>query len=165
MTDKQKKLYLTIMVIVPFLLYSIYYYYQLIRKAPYQFAEFQSIQIHYQKPGLLGYRYDSSTGLYQYVEANGDTISKCLLFSVDTLQQFHRKLVEALFFDMPRQMQGKIPALSGAETPPSYFLKANYARKSWQICWNKYYDGKQIYSERLARLKKYFEVRLTDASR
>ena len=67
MSDRAKKIFLFLCIVVPFLLYSAYYYAHMIKNAPYKFSEFDHIRFEYGDGDTLMNQYDSRTGAYQYL--------------------------------------------------------------------------------------------------
>lgn len=123
MSDKAKKIFLAITIIVPFVLYCTYYYGKMIKNAPYKFAEFEYLELkagignHYEKT------YNSKTQVYQYVNLNDSLVNRKVKLSKDDLLYLHRKAAELGFWDWPSNM------LSNKEDSPRYYLEFVYQRK------------------------------------
>jgi len=75
MSDRFKKIFLGLCVIVPFFLYCVYYYSMVLKNAPYKFTEFVSMQFQYGPGDSLVNKYDSKTGIYQYVNAKDSLVT------------------------------------------------------------------------------------------
>src|SRR4051812_11040415 len=101
MTDRSKKIFLTICIVVPFLGYCIYYYSHMIKNAPYKFTEFDSFSIQYGPGDSLINKYDSKTGNYQYVNTHDSVIKMHLKLTRLELLYLHRKASELGFWDFP----------------------------------------------------------------
>ena len=123
MSNRAKKIFLAITIIVPFLLYCTYYYGKMIKNAPYKFAEFEYIELkagvgnHYEKV------YNSGTQDYQYLNLSDSLVHKKLKLTKDDLLFLHRKAAELGFWDWPEKMLGK------KEDSPKYYLEFAYQRK------------------------------------
>ncbi|RRN76550.1 hypothetical protein EIM50_24115, partial [Pseudoxanthomonas sp. SGD-10] len=67
MSNRTKKIFFALTIVVPFLLYCVYYYGKMVQNAPYKFAEFEAVIL---KAGL-GEKYEkiynSKTQEFQYV--------------------------------------------------------------------------------------------------
>jgi hypothetical protein len=79
MSEKTKRIFLALTVIVPFLMYSIYYYAGIFKNAPYKFTEFKSFVFQFGNGDSLINKYNSTTGDYQYVN-NHDSLVKMKLY-------------------------------------------------------------------------------------
>ena len=85
MSDRAKKIFLTLSVIVPFLFYCLYYYGMVFKNAPYKFTEFDSIVFQYGDRGNLLNKFNSKTGEYQYVNAHDSLVKMNLRLNKDDL--------------------------------------------------------------------------------
>ena len=130
MSNKAKKIFLGLSIILPFLVYSVYYYSGMIKNAPYKFAEFESITL---KAGLgANYEkvYNSKTQEYQYVDLKDSVINTKVKLSKDDLLYLHRKAAELGFWDWPEKLIGKG---KGKGDSPRYYLEYTYQRKSKKL--------------------------------
>ncbi len=132
MSDRFKKIFLALSIIVPFLLYCIYYYAGMIKNAPYKFTEFESLTFKYGLDDSLINQYDSKTGNYQYVNDRDSLVKAHVKISKDDLLYLHRKAADLGFWDFPEQI---IPSDKTAKTSksPRYYLEFKYKRKTKHI--------------------------------
>lgn len=128
MNNKAKKIFLGLSIILPFLIYSVYYYSGMIKNAPYKFAEFESITL---KAGFgSNYEkvYNSKTQDYQFVDLKDSVVHTKVKLTKDDLLYLHRKAAELGFWDWPEKLLGK-----GKGDSPRYYLEFSYQRKSKKI--------------------------------
>src|SRR3546814_4845959 len=81
MSPRFKKIYLFVMVVVPFLLYSGYYYREMIRKAPCKFEEFQTIRVDFKAPDGRQTHIDIAPGTVTVILPEKDTVHDTVRFS------------------------------------------------------------------------------------
>ncbi|ADY51799.1 hypothetical protein Pedsa_1231 [Pseudopedobacter saltans DSM 12145] len=127
MSDKAKKIFLAITIIVPFVLYCTYYYGKMIKNAPYKFAEFEYLELKAGVGEKYEKSYNSKTQDYQFVTVSDSVINKKVKLSKDDLLYLHRKAAELGFWDWPAKMLGK------KDDSPRYYLEFVYQRKSKTI--------------------------------
>jgi|SRR5690606_17597317 len=131
MSPRAKKIFLGICIVVPFLLYCFYYYSIMIKNAPYRFADFESIVLKYGDGTSLDNKFDSKTGIYQYLTAQDSLVNDTVRLRKDDLLYLHRKAVELGFWNLPEDMT--TPTETDAEPVPRFFLQYNYKEKSKEI--------------------------------
>lgn len=138
MSDRAKKIFLLVCIIVPFVVYCVYYYSIMIKNAPYKFAEFESITLKYGLGDSLINTYDSKTGNYQYVNTRDSLIKTNVKLTKDDLLYLHRKAVEMGFWDMPERLSGEgSPGYN--RNAPHYYLEFKYQRKSKHVLFDTEY--------------------------
>jgi hypothetical protein len=138
MSDRGKKIFLLVCIIVPFIVYCVYYYSIMIRNAPYKFAEFESIHFSYGLGDSLVNRFDSKTGDYQYVNTRDSLVKKHVKLTKDDLLYLHRKAVDMGFWNMPEKLSGEgKPGYN--KNAPHYYLEFNYQRKSKHVLFDTEY--------------------------
>ncbi|MRX46292.1 hypothetical protein GJJ64_03730 [Pedobacter sp. HX-22-1] len=124
MSNKAKKIFLALSIVVPFLLYCVFYYSKMISNAPYKYSEFTSITL---KAGL-GKNYEktfnSKTQDFQYIDVNDSLVKTKVRLNKDDLLFLHRKAAELGFWDWPEQMIGDETGKA-----PRYYLEFEYQRK------------------------------------
>src|SRR5690606_14835414 len=74
-SDRFKKIFLAICIIIPFLLYCFYYYSMMFKNAPYRFTDFESIILRYGEGDSLVNRFDSRTGIYRYLNSSDSLVT------------------------------------------------------------------------------------------
>jgi hypothetical protein len=124
-------------IVVPFLLYCIYYYGMMIKNAPYKFSEFQSIRFEYGYGDTLNNIYDSKTGDYQFVNRHDSIVKINLKLSKNDLLYLHRKAADLGFWDFPANELN--PDVKGRV--PRYVIQFNYLRKTKKVMYDASYNG------------------------
>lgn len=164
MSERFKKIFILLSVVVPFVLYCLYYYSMVIKDAPYKFTEFESMQFQYGTADSMMNKYDSKTGDYQYLNAHDSLIKKHLRLTKNDLLYLHRKAAELGFWDFPSNEVSKHDSVdaSGAK-PPHYYIAFNYKRKSKKVLFDAAYDGPQKLVDANLQLVKEIQKILEEA--
>jgi len=141
MSDKAKKVFLLLTIVVPFLLYCIYYYTRMLKNAPYKFTEFTSFTIKYGTGDSLVNQYDSKTGNYQYLNKRDSLVKMNMLLSKTDLLYLHRKAADLGFWDFPvKELNPDTTGLMG-QKPVRYDIEFNYQRKSKKVMFDQNFNG------------------------
>jgi len=144
MSDRFKRNFLAICIIVPCLAYCGYYYGMVFKNAPYKFAEFESMQFQYGPGDSLVNKYDSKTGDYQYVNAKDSLVKKKIHLTQLELSYLHHKVADLGFWDFPsNQVLQKDTTDASGNKPLHYYIAFNYKRKSKKVMFDAAYDGPQ----------------------
>ncbi|WP_206105986.1 hypothetical protein [Olivibacter sp. XZL3] len=141
MSERSKKIFLYICIIVPFLGYCIFYYSNMIKNAPFRFSDFESIEFSYGSPDNMLNSYNSKTQAYQFVNRRDSIIKSTLKLRKDDLLYLHRKATEYGFWNFPEDMTGKVATADTAKQVVRFFLKLNYKEKSKQVLFDSNYQG------------------------
>ncbi len=141
MSDRSKKIFLTICIVVPFLIYCVYYYSHMIKNAPYKFTEFQSIVFQYGPGDSLVNKFNSKTGDYEYVNSHDSIVKMHLHLNKDELLYLHRKAADLGFWDFPSVEMGDTTIKHNGMRPPRYLIEFNYQRKSKKVLYDASFDG------------------------
>jgi hypothetical protein len=161
MSNRFKKIFLAATVVVPFLVYCLYYYGMMVKNAPYKFADFQSIVFKYGKGDILVNQYNSKTGEYQYMTKSGELVKKHLRVSKDELLYLHRKASDLGFWNFPvNEMPADTVAKNAA---PRYMIQFNYTKKSKTVMYNDAFDGDPSLKDANQRLIKEIQKVLDEA--
>jgi len=140
MNNTVKRIFLGFSIILPFLIYCVYYYGMMIKNAPYKFSEFQSIVFQYGNGDSLLNKYDSRTGDYQYVNSHDSLIKMHLRLSKDELLYLHRKAADLGFWNFPDLELNDSLKAKGINSP-HYLIEFNYKRKSKKVLYDAAFDG------------------------
>src|SRR6201996_5590446 len=141
MSERAKKVFLLFAIIVPFLLYCVYYYSHMLKNAPYKFTEFKSFTIQYGTADSMVNKYDSKTGDYQYLNKHDSLIKTNVLLTRDELLYLHRKASDLGFWDFPaNEVNADTSGLMG-QKPPRYLIEFNYQRKSKKVLFDEHFIG------------------------
>lgn len=129
MGPNTKKVFLIGTVVVPFLVYCIYYYGMMIKNAPYRFADFQSISIQYGEKDSLVNKFNSSTGEYQYLNRRDSLVKTHIKLTESDLLYLHHKAADLGFWDFPSNERGD----TVKEKPVRYIIEFKYKKKSKRV--------------------------------
>lgn len=162
MSLKAKKIFLALSIIVPFVLYCVYYYSIMLKNAPYKFAEFDSITFNYGLKDSLVNKYNSKTGDYQYVNSRDSLIKKHLRLTNDDLLILHRKAAELGFWDFPSKI-GFDSMEIGFNKAPHYYIQFKYKRKSKTVMFDDAFNGDPKLKDAAEQLVKVLQARLDEA--
>ena len=137
MSDRAKKIFLGLSIFVPFLLYSVFYYSQMFKNAPFRFVDFESIVLRYGHGDSLVNRFDSQTGIYQYVNKRDSLVTDTVRLRKDDLQYLHGKAAQLGFWNLPEDMTTG----SRNHHVPRFYLQFNYKEKSKEITLDADFEG------------------------
>ena len=158
MSNRFKKVFLALSIIVPFLLYCVYYYSKMIKNAPYKFSEFESITL---KAGLgNNYEkiYNSKNGNYVYTDTRDSVIRTHVKLNKNELLFLHRKATELGFWDWPEKMIG-----SKDGKAVRYYLEYQYQRKNKIIEIDADYNDNTKLKDAALQLVKLVDQSIDDA--
>jgi len=131
MSDRTKKIFLAVCIVIPFLLYCFYYYNQMFKNAPFRFTDFESIVLKYGEGDDLINQFDSATGLYQRLNNRDSLVTDTVRLRKDDLQYLHGKAAQLGFWNLPDDMT------SGDTTAQKdvarFYLQYNYKEKSKEV--------------------------------
>ncbi len=132
---KSKKIFLALCIVVPFLIYCVYYYSNMVKNAPYRYADFESVVYVYGQPNEMVNKYDSETRLFQYLNKQDSLIVDTLKLNKDDLLYIHRKAQELGFWNLDDDMTGPIAhsADSANSQVPRFYLALKYKEKTKQV--------------------------------
>ena len=160
MNDKSKKVFLAVCIIVPFVVYCVYYYGIMVKNAPYKFSEFKSITLQYGLGDKLVNQYDSKSGLYQYINDKDSLVQTHIKLSKDELLYLHRKAAELGFWNFPEVIA---PDKATHASPAQYNIEFAYERKSKHVLFNLDYNKDTKLKDAISQLIKEVSTMLSDA--
>lgn len=140
MSNKAKKIFLTLSIVVPFLIYCVVYYTPMLRNAPYKLKEFESIEFKWGMGNNLENSYNSATGDYQYVNAKDSVIRTNVKLRKDDILYLHSKANELGFWNFPDLMANPGTDLKTSDVP-RYVMKFNYKKKSKTVIYLADFNG------------------------
>lgn len=138
MSERSKKIFLYICIIVPFLGYCIFYYSNMIKNAPFRFSDFESIEFNYGPPENMLNKFNSASGHYQYLNKRDSLITISLKLRKDDLLYLHRKATEYGVWNFPEDMTSEN---ENAANKTRFFLKLNYKEKSKEVLFDSDFKG------------------------
>lgn len=136
---KTKKILLALCIILPFIIYCVYYYSIMIKNAPYKFVEFESFSYQFGVRDTLLNTYNSKTGEYQYVNDRDSVVKTKLRLNQDDLLYLHRKAAMLGFWDFPVNETGD--SVKTGKQPLRYVIEFKYQRKSKKVTFDTNYEG------------------------
>ena len=139
-SKKFKKIFLGFCIAIPFLVYCIIYYSQMIDNASYRFSDFESFSFQYGEGDSLVNKYDSKTGDYQYLNDHDSLIKKHLRLNGDQLLYLHRKAAYWGFWNFPAVELNDSARAKGIKAP-HYLMQFNYKHKSKKVLFDAAFDG------------------------
>jgi hypothetical protein len=139
-SDRTKKIFFALTIIVPFLLYCFYYYGMMIKNAPYRFSDFDSMSIQYGPVDSLVNKYNSKTGDYQYIDRRDSLVKMHLRLTSDDLLYLHRKAADLGFWDFPAKELAD--TTKGTKNKSiRYIIEFKYKQKSKMVVFDSEYGG------------------------
>lgn len=163
MSDKARKIFLFLTIVVPFLFYCVYYYSHMFQNAPYKFSEFDHIRFEYGDGDTLVNKYDSKTGAYQYLTKDDSLVKKHLHLTQNQLLFLHRKAAEQGFWDFPSNELNKAADTIKGAKPPRYYIEFAYKRKTKKVMFDEAFDGDPKLKDANEQLIKYIQQVLNEA--
>ena len=163
MSDKTKKIFLALTVIVPFLMYCVYYYAGIFKNAPYKFTEFKSFVFQYGTGDSLVNKYNSLTGDYQYLNKRDSLIKLKMYLNKSELLYLHRKAADLGFWDFPSEELSGDTSKINCVKPPRYLMEFNYIHKSKKVIFDANYMGPQKLVDANLQMKKEIQSVLDEA--
>ncbi|WP_158828233.1 hypothetical protein [Mucilaginibacter lacusdianchii] len=162
MSDKSKKMFLIASVVVPLLLYCVYYYGMMIKNAPYRFSDFQYLRFEYGNGDSLINKYNSKTGAYQYLNNHDELKVTKLKLNKDDLLYLHRKAADLGFWNFPT-VEENSSKKSPSEKTPHYLMEFVYKNKTKKVIFDAAYDGDRSLKDANERLIKEIQKKLEEA--
>ncbi len=162
MSERAKRIFIGLTIVVPFLLYCVYYYGMMIGNAPYKFSEFKSIEFRYGTGDTLLNLYSSLNGKYQYLNKHGQLIKTKVLLNSDEMLYLHRKAAELGFWNFPANERGDTTGTHGRPVP-RFFIQFNYQRKNKTVLYEPTYDGDPKLKDANMRLIKEIQKTIDEA--
>lgn len=132
MTNKAKKIYLALTIVVPFLIYSGFYYMPMLRNAPFKSTEFVSIEYKWGPGNNLENSYNSATGEYHYKDTRDSLIKTNVKLRQNDIIYLHGKAHELGFWNFPELIANPGTDLDSSKVL-RYVIRFNYKRKSKEV--------------------------------
>jgi hypothetical protein len=161
MTDKSKKTFFALSIILPIVLYCVYYYGMMIKNAPYRFADFQYLRLEYGLNDSLVNKYNSKTGMYQYMTTKGSLKKLTLRLTKDDLLYLHRKAADLGFWNFPA-VEAADTTQGQTSASPKYLIEFVYKDKAKKVLFDQAYDGDPQLKDANIRLIKEIQKKLDE---
>ncbi|PWS30060.1 hypothetical protein [Pedobacter paludis] len=162
MSNKGKKIFLALSIIVPMIIYCYIYYKPIIQNAPFRKNDFVSMQFSWGVKDTLENHYNSVTGDYQYVNAQDSTVKKQVFLKSDDILFMHSKANEIGLWNFPDTI-GKKSAKSMAV--PRYDMTFNYKEKSKHVVLYGDFDGNPKLLDAAVQMRKVIEETINQAEK
>ncbi|WP_245153205.1 hypothetical protein [Sphingobacterium sp. CZ-2] len=141
MSDRSKKIFLALSIIVPFMLYCVFYYSNMIKNAPFRFTDFESLELTYGFPDSMLNYYNSKTHQYNYLTKEGQLVKDTLTLKKDELLYLHRKAQEFGFWNVDNDMITPEEGRKQGQRVARYKLTFTYKEKSKTVTMDADYPG------------------------
>ena len=161
MSNRSKKIFLALSVIVPFLIYCFYYYGMMVKNAPYKFSEFESFTFKYGLGDSLVNQYDSKTAQYQYVTDKDSLVKKRVKLSKDQLLYLHRKAAQLGFWNFPSEIVNSEE--TSRPNSPHYYIEFKYERKTKAVIFDLDFNGDPKLKDAVRHLIEELSSMINDA--
>ena len=162
MSNKGKKIFLALTIIVPMIIYCYIYYKPIIQNAPFRKNDFVSMNYKWGIKDTLESHYDSKTGAYQYVNSQDSTIKKTIFLNNDDILYMHGKANEIGLWNFPDTI-GKKSAKS--ITVPRYDMLFKYKEKSKHVVIYGDFDGNPKLLDAAMQMRKVIEETINQAEK
>lgn len=140
MSNKTKKIYLALTIVIPFMLYSVYYYSEMVKKAPFRSTDFENFVLRYGEGDDLVNKYDSKTGLFQYLNQKDSLVKTTVRLKKDDMLYIHHKAAELGFWNLPDELVMS-DGSEESKLSPHFYLEMNYKEKSKSVLIDARYIG------------------------
>lgn len=142
MSDRGKRIFLAICIILPFIIYCWYYYSAMVKNAAFRFKDFEYLEIVYGTPDSMLNSYNSKTRHYQYLRKDGTLVKDTLRLRDDDLLYLHRKAQELGFWNVADNMTtDPTTRRDSTQKVPRFILEFAYKEKSKRVTLDADYPG------------------------
>jgi hypothetical protein len=132
MSNRGKKIFIIVSIVIPFLIYCVIYYTPMLKNAPFKSAEFISLNYKWGVGKTLDNSYDSATGEYQYLNAKDSLIKTNVKLRKDDIIYLHNKATQIGFWNFPELIANKTVDTTNARVL-RYELEFKYKRVSKKV--------------------------------
>lgn len=162
MTNRGKKIFLALSIIIPFLIYSIVYYAPIIRNAPYKLAEFKSLEYKWGMGNNLENSYNSATGEYRYYDNKDSLVVKNVKLSAKDQKYLDSNAHIQGFYNLPTVMANSQEDLKNSKAM-RYFMRLTYENKTKEVTYLADFGGTPKMKDAAAKMQKVIEQVIIDA--
>ena len=145
------------------MVYCVYYYSGVLKKAPFRFDEFKSFTIQYGTVDSLVNSYNSETGVYQYLNDKNELVKMNLRLTNANLDTLHKRAYRLGFFDFPLEELGYYKPGGKGMKPVRYIITFNYKRKSKKVIFDSNFAGDPRLKDANEQMIKKIKTVLIDA--
>lgn len=161
MTSRSKKIFLASTVIVPFLIYSAYYYAPFFRNEPFKEKEFVSLEYKWGTGEQLANSYYSATGEFKYLNKNDSLITQNIKLSTSDIRYLDSIADTQGFWNLPSVVANNDKDFNDPQQF-RYVMKFNYKRKSKEVTYLPSFRGSERMKGAVSKMQKEIELTLID---
>ncbi|KQR71236.1 hypothetical protein [Pedobacter sp. Leaf176] len=162
MSNKGKKIFLALTIIVPMIIYCYIYYKPIIQNAPFRKNDFVSMTYKWGIKDTLENQYNSADSSYQYVNSRDSIIQKKVGLKSDDILYMHAKANEIGLWNFPDTI-GRKSAKSVAV--PRYDMFFKYKEKSKHVVIYGDFDGNPKLLDAAMQMRKVIEETINQAEK
>lgn len=162
MSNKGKKIFLALTIIVPMIIYCYIYYKPIIQNAPFRKNDFVSMNYKWGIKDTLENQYDSKTGAYQYINNQDSTIKKTVFLKSDDILYMHAKANEIGLWNFPDTIGKKS---TKSMSVPRYDMFFKYKEKSKHVIIYGDFDGNPKLLDAAVQMRKVIEETINQAEK
>lgn len=159
LTDK-RKLFVVLMIVVPFIVYSGNYYVHIFKNAPYRGDQFEYVELKKYRNGLLREYINTRTGEYTYYNGKDSLVHQHINLSAKQLHVLHTTFMDVIYWDI-EPVNGDTTMQHRKEVP-IYMVNAVYQRKSKKVWWQTHYYEDPKLDERMGEVVRSIEAGATE---
>jgi len=161
-SNKGKKIFLALTIIVPMIIYCYIYYKPIIQNAPFRKNDFVSMNYKWGIKDTLENQYDSKTGAYQYINNQDSTIKKTVFLKSDDILYMHAKANEIGLWNFPDTIGKKS---TKSMSVPRYDMFFKYKEKSKHVIIYGDFDGNPKLLDAAVQMRKVIEETINQAEK
>ncbi|RNL56456.1 hypothetical protein [Pedobacter jejuensis] len=162
MSNKGKKIFLALTIILPMIIYCYIYYKPIIQNAPFRKNDFVSMDYKWGIKDTLENQYNSKTGAYQYVNSRDSVITKRVLLKSDDILYIHSKANELGLWNFPDTIGVKS---SKSMSVPRYDMFFQYKEKAKHVVVYGDFDGNPKLLDAAMQMRKVIEDTINQAEK
>lgn len=160
LTDK-RKLFVVFMIVVPFFVYSGYYYYNIFKNAPFRGDQFEYVELKKFRNGQLREYINTKSGEYNYYNSKDSLVHQHIDLTHESLHELHTKMMDILFWNI--EPVSADTTFQHRKEVPIFMINAVYQRKSKKVWWQQHFFEDQKLDDRMAEMVRSIEGEATDA--
>ncbi len=161
MTSTGKKVFLASSVIVPFVIYSAFYYAPFIKNAPFKEKEFVSLDYKWGVGDQLANSYNSVSGDFKYLDKNDSLIVQNFKLSTSDVKYLDSIADTQGFWNLPDVVANSDKDFNDLKQL-RYVIKFNYQRKSKEVTYLPSFRGNERMKGAASKMQKEIELMLID---
>lgn len=161
MSPRSKKIFLSLSVIVPFIIYAAYYYAPFIRNAPFKERDFVSLEYKWGVGAQLENSYNSATGEFSYVNKNDSVVTRNIQLTIRDIKYLDSIADVQGFWNLPSIIADSDKQFKDTRNL-RYVIKFNYKKKSKEVIYLPSFSGNEKMKGAASKMQKEIELTLID---